>query len=949
MIPLALTLKGFLSFRDEQRLAFEQDQVWLLTGPNGSGKSAVFDAILFALYAGHRAGKADLHELINKDADRAVVRFEFLLDGRRYRAERLAERTTDRKTGRAGYSSTQQLYAWENGDVGSWQPIAGTSRQGDFQEWVRDHVGLSFDAFTSSALLMQGRAEVLVAQDAEAARRRFEVLARIVGLDYYERLFKQADELRKKNQKRADELQAQLAVIEPIDAARLDALAQQSVEVAAALARAEEQLDRLHGQKLIAAKWVELGAQRAAKQHEWDGASRLLGDAAAIERDGQRWQDLHILLPGLERLLEQRRQVADAETAAAALQRDRTQPVGQVTDADARLNRCRAEIARLEEARTQDDARRQELNAIEHRLHLAQGPLRRLFRQRQELLRAQTAAVNAGPQLAEAESGVRRCEAELAPLAVALQAAMQTQRDASHEATRARTRLSEFEDQSRRFAEVAAEQRCSYCGQELSAEHAAREQARIARELAARKALWELARTALATAVQDEKRCQAAHQAADRALSAARTEAEARRRQRELAAEQARVLTPGVQEAYAELPESHRCRVSPAPPTDWTATVYPRVADLAAIDDELAQVATQLRGLQKAAAERQESGRQLRKQQQQAERDQGALQQKLSAIDRAIAQQTERVKLGRQQLEPLVAALPAAWQERAAELDATQVQALAAEHSQLTICGAEPKLRQLRVAQAAQEPLRRQLEQLDAELLQVPAECCCDPNELEPALRVAKQHENELRKEQSTLDAERRQLELVRERRDRIDAEHRAADRARHLSSRLAELLSRRHLQRHLLRQAEVGIVANTNHVLDRITAGQLIVRLLPEEGNDENRALQLEGYRPAAGQSYGLSFLSGSERFRVAIGLALGIGQYASRQHRAIESVIIDEGFGCLDRDNRRTMIDELDHLRGQLRCILLVSHQEEFADAFPEGYRFRFSEGTSHVDRSE
>src|SRR5579871_17330 len=114
MIPLSLTLKGFLSFREEQRLDFEKDQVWLLSGPNGSGKSTVFDAILFALYAGHRAGRADLHELINKGSDRAVVRFDFLLDGRRYRAERSAERTTDRKTGRVGYSAAQQLYDWQD-------------------------------------------------------------------------------------------------------------------------------------------------------------------------------------------------------------------------------------------------------------------------------------------------------------------------------------------------------------------------------------------------------------------------------------------------------------------------------------------------------------------------------------------------------------------------------------------------------------------------------------------------------------------------------------------------------------------------------------------------------------------------------------------------------------------------------------------------------------------
>src|SRR5947209_6990426 len=146
MIPLSLTLKGFLSFREEQQLAFDHDQVWLLSGPNGSGKSTVFDAILFALYAGHRAGKADLHELINKQADSAVVRFDFQLGGQRYRAERQAERTTDRKTGRAGYAATQQLYLWAGGAEDAWEPIAGTQRQSDFNEWVREHIGLSFDA-----------------------------------------------------------------------------------------------------------------------------------------------------------------------------------------------------------------------------------------------------------------------------------------------------------------------------------------------------------------------------------------------------------------------------------------------------------------------------------------------------------------------------------------------------------------------------------------------------------------------------------------------------------------------------------------------------------------------------------------------------------------------------------------------------------------------------------
>ena len=95
------------------------------------------------------------------------------------------------------------------------------------------------------------------------------------------------------------------------------------------------------------------------------------------------------------------------------------------------------------------------------------------------------------------------------------------------------------------------------------------------------------------------------------------------------------------------------------------------------------------------------------------------------------------------------------------------------------------------------------------------------------------------------------------------------------------------------------------------------------------------------------VAFLSGSQRFRVAVSLALGLGQYACRQHRPIESVIIDEGFGCLDRQGRQVMIQELQNLRGQMRCILLVSHQEEFADAFSDGYHFELTNGATQVKR--
>jgi DNA repair protein SbcC/Rad50 len=192
-------------------------------------------------------------------------------------------------------------------------------------------------------------------------------------------------------------------------------------------------------------------------------------------------------------------------------------------------------------------------------------------------------------------------------------------------------------------------------------------------------------------------------------------------------------------------------------------------------------------------------------------------------------------------------------------------------------------------------------------------------------------------------------LDRRREDRERLHSQKLALDKDLAQAKILAELLGRDRLQRHLVRTAEKQIVDYANGILDRLSNGQLFLRLCGgEEGVGADRALELEAYnRTTGGTPINVNFLSGSQRFRVAVSLALGIGQYASRQHRPIESVIIDEGFGCLDRNGRQVMIQELQNLRGHLKCILLVSHQDEFADAFADGYRFELVDGATRVTR--
>src|SRR3954471_268626 len=92
MIPRRVKLSGFLSYKDEQEIAFDGSALWMLSGLNGSGKSAIFDAVTYALFAYHRGGSLHANELINKESDTMVVEFDFVLDGKLYRAKRTLKR-----------------------------------------------------------------------------------------------------------------------------------------------------------------------------------------------------------------------------------------------------------------------------------------------------------------------------------------------------------------------------------------------------------------------------------------------------------------------------------------------------------------------------------------------------------------------------------------------------------------------------------------------------------------------------------------------------------------------------------------------------------------------------------------------------------------------------------------------------------------------------------------
>src|SRR5512139_2681663 len=89
MIPLHLSLTGFLSYRDPVDLDFTSFDLACIAGPNGAGKSSLLDAITWALFG--QARKRD-DSLINAQSAAAEVSLIFTYEGNTYRVQRVKPR-----------------------------------------------------------------------------------------------------------------------------------------------------------------------------------------------------------------------------------------------------------------------------------------------------------------------------------------------------------------------------------------------------------------------------------------------------------------------------------------------------------------------------------------------------------------------------------------------------------------------------------------------------------------------------------------------------------------------------------------------------------------------------------------------------------------------------------------------------------------------------------------
>ncbi len=1040
MIPQRIKLKGFLCYKEEQTIDFDGNAtLWMLSGLNGSGKSSIFDALTYALFDHHRGGGRFAVELINKDCDALLVEFDFLLDGKLHRAKRTLKRDN-----KGGARSTQQILLF---DEGKFEPVPDTGQKGMFDGWIKENVGLNYETFTSSVLLLQGKAEKLLDSKPEGRR---EVLAGIVDLDRFRKLFDKADEERKTHEATLKALASKLAALPMVLPLEIQEAKNRIDEADSVRLSGRAEVDRLQKLEYDARAWQDLAQRMHASRQRFQHARDVLTESVAIERAVDRLRELRDVMPRLNDIYIRKTEIHSADKSLESQRRDREKQTELLTqkeadlrksvaqrldlhsliardensfrDISARLRATSTQLDKLTECERQEadlerlrgslsayktdpnalvESRRQILDRLEG-VHRVMPILTRFRQQRTDLGQAfeKERTCDTEKKVIQARGATAKADLEVrtqthADAVAALQ-------EAVVQAASARTVLEQARESLGEVSQLDGSKLCRHCGQELTPGH-------IADEKRKRGAAVQQAETKAreATSRQDEARKneEAARKEkarADESYQTARSDYRDSQAQHKQAGLDIERLQKECAHTHAEVPDEFRARIGRAGIADWRETTYPAQTDM---DDLKTQVRDlepgrrQVKEAEKALSEwtklqvqinaiqttvkrllldvpkdRQE----LRREHAKLESHEKSLFAGLDAaramvkqVEREVAKLTTerdaaRVTLGnidtRTKEHELVRgnaervidlhtkSLPPTWQAQAVTIGMRELGDLKVEQQKLEGQGTDDRARDLEHARRNLSVLEKDVTDFDKQAEAFSPEARQDPASIALSLREAKTRSVNADEILVQARGELSMLESRLAERHQVDLDYRKVDEELKVHRTLCELLGKDRLQLHLVRQAERQVVDYANAVLDRLSGGQLYIRLSGEAGGDgaSAKALDLEAFNRATGdRAINVAFLSGSQKFRVAVSLALGIGQYASRRHRPIESVIIDEGFGCLDSQGRQVMIQELQNLRSQMKCILLVSHQEDFAESFTDGYQFRLENGATRVER--
>ena len=182
MIPVKLTISGFLSYQEPAELDFTGLHVACISGRNGAGKSAMLDAMTWALFG--EARKSD-DSIVNDmvESKTAKVDFEFIYEGTNYLVRR--QKTKGKPT------VVEFLIRGADGE--SWKPLS-EKRVSDTNKRICSILRMDYKTFINASFFLQGKADQFTGQN---PTERKKILSTILNLDVWETYKAKTTEKRK--------------------------------------------------------------------------------------------------------------------------------------------------------------------------------------------------------------------------------------------------------------------------------------------------------------------------------------------------------------------------------------------------------------------------------------------------------------------------------------------------------------------------------------------------------------------------------------------------------------------------------------------------------------------------------------------------------------------------------------------------------------------------------
>ncbi len=435
MIPIHLKISGFLSYREAVEIDFSGFDLACISGENGAGKSSLLDAITWVLFG--QARKRD-EAVINLQSQAAEVTFVFAYENNKYRVIRSLTR---------GKPTRLEFQIRDEAD---WRPLTEHTNR-ETQARIERVLKLEYETFINVSFFLQGHADQFAQQ---APTRRKEILGNILGLEVWEAYKERTAEQRKAVEGEIASVDGRVSEIEA-ELAEEDARKQKLADLEAQLSGVAASR-KVQDASLAQIKQIQAGLDKQR--------TLVNQQAETLEREEATFN-------GLERRLTDKEE--ERKPAAEIIKREE-----KVRKAYADWQALREELEGWDKIarrfHEQDKSRLPFLEVIQseqakleqEKVSLSTGE-KDNEKRNEAIIDLQEKLASAKKTLAEAETNLDERER----LEEKMQAGREKQVELNAENTRLKDEMEKLDDRRKKLQASKDQAICPLCGQTLSQEH----------------------------------------------------------------------------------------------------------------------------------------------------------------------------------------------------------------------------------------------------------------------------------------------------------------------------------------------------------------------------------------------------------------------------------------------------------------------------------------------